>query len=361
MKTLYLTNIPAPYREKFHEIIYNKLSKKYLVVYCANIEPNRKWKFKKGKYKKINLNIKQLIFKNRYIYFNLNIITLLRKVNPGVIVLNGLSPVMIIAFIWAKLKGAKVIASTDANVFTENRVELDPLQILLRKLIYPNCDAFVGASTKTKLLYKKYKSNIKNKFFETYYSYPIKKNKLVSINKRQFDIILCGQFIKRKKFFFALEIISNLHKVKNKLKVKIIGDGPLKKLIIQKIKKIGVAYEYKGFVQPKNIIKEFSNAKIFLFPTSSDGWGVVANESCIAGTPVITCNNAGAANELIINNLNGFVINLNVKKWTKKILYLLNNKKKLKLYSLNAINHVKKFDSKVSANNLIKAIKACEN
>ena len=77
---------------------------------------------------------------------------------------------MIIAFIWAKLKGAKVIASTDANVFTK-QTKLDPLQKLLRKLIYPNCDAFVGASTKKKLLYKKYKSNTKNKFFETYYSY----------------------------------------------------------------------------------------------------------------------------------------------------------------------------------------------
>ena len=31
--------IPAPYREKFHEIIDDKLNKKeYLVVYCANIE-----------------------------------------------------------------------------------------------------------------------------------------------------------------------------------------------------------------------------------------------------------------------------------------------------------------------------------
>ena len=34
----------------------------------------------------------------------------------------------------------------------------------------------------------------------------------------------------------------------------------------------------------------------------------------------MTCNNAIAANELIVNNLNGFVINLNVKKWTKDII-----------------------------------------
>ena len=118
---------------------------------------------------------------------------------------------------------------------------------------------------------------------------------------------------KKKKIFFCIRNYLKSSQVKNKLKIKIIGNGPLKKLIIQKIKKIGVAYEYKGFVQPDSIIKEFSNAKIFLFPTSSDGWGVVANESCMAGTPVITCNNAGAANELIINNFNGFVINLNVK------------------------------------------------
>ena len=55
MKTIYLTNIPSPYTENRHELVYKKLSKNYLVIYCAKIEPNRKWSFKKGKYKRLFL------------------------------------------------------------------------------------------------------------------------------------------------------------------------------------------------------------------------------------------------------------------------------------------------------------------
>ena len=56
MNVVYLTNIPAPYREDFHELLFKRLSKKYSVIYCLKKEPNRKWSFKKGKYKKYFLN-----------------------------------------------------------------------------------------------------------------------------------------------------------------------------------------------------------------------------------------------------------------------------------------------------------------
>jgi glycosyltransferase involved in cell wall biosynthesis len=357
MNTVYLTNIPSPYRESFHELMSNKLDKRYSVIYCSKIEPNRKWKFQLGNYKKIFLNIKPLNFQKRYIYFDFKIIITLNKIKPEVLILNGLTPVMILAFIWAKIFNCKVIASTDGSILTEKKQGLNFLQILIRKVIYPNCDAYVGASNKTNSLFKSYNSKTNKKFFTSYYSYltPTKKN-IVPIQNRKYDIILCGQFIERKKFDFSLKVIEKLFYKNKNLKIKIVGSGPLKNRIISKIKKIGVNYCYRGFVNSNKIIKEFSSAKLFFFPTSSDGWGVVANESCLAGTPVITCNKAGAANELILNNINGFVINLNTNLWFEKISRLLRNRSKLNLFSQNAYKRVKKFDSDTSTNNTIKAI-----
>jgi glycosyltransferase involved in cell wall biosynthesis len=359
MNVVYLTNIPAPYREDFHELLFKRLSKKYSVIYCLKKEPNRKWSFKKGKYKKYFLNSNLLNINNRYVYYDIGIINILNKINPKIIILNGLSIVMIFAFLWAKFTNCKVIASTDANILTEKEQKLNILQKLIRKIIYPKCDAYLGASKKTENLYKLYGSNTKKKFFTSYYSYlktPIKN--IVTINNRKFDIILCGQFIKRKKFKFAINVIHKIHHKKKGLKIKIIGDGPLKEEILSQIRNIGVNFKYINYVKPDKIIEEFSSAKLFLFPTSSDGWGVVATEACLAGTPVITCDNAGVANELIVNNYNGHVLDLNINLWSNKISALLKNRPKLKSFSSNAYEIVKKFDTNISVKNVLNAVKA---
>ena len=85
---------------------------------------------------------------------------------------------------------------------------------------------------------------------------------------------------------------------------------------------------------------------------------MVANEACLAKTTVITCKNAGCANELIINNYNGYVLDLNIKLWSDKLIYLLNNKEILKKFSNNSFELVKKFNSNFSSDQIIKAIKS---
>ena len=320
MKTIYLTNIPAPYRENCHELVYKKLNKNYLVIYCAKIEPNRKWSFKKGNYKKLFLKDTVINFGNRNIYFGFKIINVLNKEKPNVLVLNGLAPVMIFAFIWAKYSNCKVIASTDSNILTEKSQGLNVIQKIIRILMYPRFDAYIGASKRTLKLFESYGAKAKNKFFVSHYAYPTDKLKNKGLrnglnHKRPYDIILCGQFIKRKLYDFSIDVIEKILIEKKNLKVKIVGYGPLKDRIITRLNKSGVAYKYGGFVNPSKLNKEYSSAKLFLFPTEYDGWGIVANEACMAGTPVITCGNAAAANELIINKFNGLVLKLSAKLW----------------------------------------------
>ena len=152
---------------------------------------------------------------------------------------------------------------------------------------------------------------------------------------------MCGRFVESKLYDFAIKVLNNVNKIK-KIKVKIIGYGPLKNKILNQLKSKKINYYYKESVDPDKIIKEFSECKVFLFPTKYDAWGVVANEACLAKTTVITCKNAGCANELIINNYNGYVLDLNIKLWSDKLIYLLNNKEILKKFSNNSFELVKK-------------------
>ena len=60
IKTVLVTNIPAPYREKLHELIAERFQHNYTVIYCAEKEADRTWKFNLGNYKKIGTTNKNI-------------------------------------------------------------------------------------------------------------------------------------------------------------------------------------------------------------------------------------------------------------------------------------------------------------
>jgi len=351
-KIAYITNIPVHYKEKIHEKLNIKLNKNYFVIYCNKIEPNRTWKIKLGNYNKIFLNSIPINLGKSFTYLNFTILKKLNKLKPDILIINGNSLPMILGFFWAKMFKKKVISTSDTNILVENKNKLNIFQIFLRKLIYSRFDGYICTSKKTISLYKKY--GAKKNFFVSPLAVDLKK---IQYTKKIYDIILCGRFVESKLYDFAIKVLNNVNKIK-KIKVKIIGYGPLKNKILNQLKSKKINYYYKESVDPDKIIKEFSECKVFLFPTKYDAWGVVANEACLAKTTVITCKNAGCANELIINNYNGYVLDLNIKLWSDKLIYLLNNNKILKKFSNNSFEFVKKFNSNFSSDQIIKAIKS---
>ena len=101
-------------------------------------------------------------------------------------------------------------------------------------------------------------------------------------------------------------------------RVLLIGSGELKEDILKKLDEYGIDYDYPGFVETRNLPEYYSKAKILLFPTLNDTWGVVANEAMAAGLPVITCENAGVAHDLVIQEETGFVLPVEKEVWAEK-------------------------------------------
>jgi glycosyltransferase involved in cell wall biosynthesis len=63
---------------------------------------------------------------------------------------------------------------------------------------------------------------------------------------------------------------------------------------------------FVGYLEGKDKAYYYSMADIFVFPTHSDAWGLVANEAMMFGLPIITTEKAGCSDELIDNN--GFIV-----------------------------------------------------
>jgi glycosyltransferase involved in cell wall biosynthesis len=126
--------------------------------------------------------------------------------------------------------------------------------------------------------------------------------------------------------------------------------------MVAKLEEYGIQYEYPGFIQPHNLPAYYQKAKVFLFPTLQDPWGIVANEACAAGLPVITCENAGVAGDLIIDEKNGFVLPLDVDIWAEKACALLKDDSLYQQLSQNAISSVEAFNPRAASKGVLDAI-----
>jgi len=355
LKYVMVTNIPAPYREKVHENVSKYFWDEYLVVYADKKESNREWQFDDGNYKKIFLKKFLFEYKEKFIHINFDVWTILNKYNPQVVITCGFNPTFLMAFLWAKLKHKKHICMTDGGVGSEKRLSF--LHRLVRKVVYKYSDAFIGASDKSLDLYRCYRCD-ENKLFKSclcidndYYAKFIKK-----MEDRKYDIMFSGRFVDGKMPMFFAEICDELNKKIIDLKVLIIGDGELKSVFLDKLQEYKINFDYPGFIDQKKLPLYYADSKILLFPTKTDTWGIVANEACAVGTPVITMESAGVSGELVKHDYNGYILDLNIETWAKYSESLLKDNKLHSIFSKNSLEEVKNYSYRRAAKGIIDAI-----
>ena len=64
---------------------------------------------------------------------------------------------------------------------------------------------------------------------------------------------------------------------------------------------------FAGFSQIKELPSFYAGAGAFIHPALEEPWGLVINEAMASGLPVLSSNNVGAAETLVINGKTGFV------------------------------------------------------
>ena len=164
-----------------------------------------------------------------------------------------------------------------------------------------------------------------------------------------------GQFIDGKMPLFFAEVVHKITKSIPHLSVLILGDGPLKTDFLNKLKEYHINYTYAGFISQEKLPQYYSSSKLFLFPTKTDAWGIVANEALASGTPVLVTPYAGIVDDLVYDGYNGFVMDPNVDLWSKKSIELLNDTNLLRKLSRHAILSVENFTFENAAQGIIKA------
>lgn len=89
----------------------------------------------------------------------------------------------------------------------------------------------------------------------------------------------------------------------------ICGSGEEEPAIRELINKLGLneCVHLPGFITYQALGDWYGLASAFVHPALVEPWGLVVNEACAAGLPIICSRTVGAANELVQNGKNGLV------------------------------------------------------
>jgi glycosyltransferase involved in cell wall biosynthesis len=352
-----VTNAPAPYREKVHELASKALGGDYHVIYCQKREPNRQWGFKPGSYSRSFLRPSFLAVGERFIHANPEVWAELDELDPAVVITNGFNPTFLIAFVWCMAKKRKHISFHDGWKGSESNLTF--IHVLVRKLVYRRSAAFIAASRHGLDWFREYGCPEQALFQSPLCADNERFGKFAGVTPKQYDIAFSGQFIDRKLPQFFVEVASLLKAKKPDLRVLLMGDGPQREAVLEALKTRGISFHYAGFVAQADLPQHYASAEMLLFPTRLDPWGVVANEACAAGIPVITSPNAGVAGDLILDGYDGFVLELDAAVWCDHALRLLTDRSLLDAFSKNALTKVQEYNYAAAAEGIVAALRFC--
>jgi len=235
---------------------------------------------------------------------------------------------------------------------------LSPIHRAIRRLVYRFSQVFVGASHGSARLYADY--GIKQELF--FQSHLCANNSAFVPYlwlQRKFDFMFCGRFAPEKNPIFALDVAVGVARaLGRKVSILLVGSGPLLQEVRTYAATLAAEVEttFSGFVQQADLPRLYCSAKVFLFPSSWDPWGVVANEACAAGQAVLVTPLAGVADELVVDNENGFVLPLSLPLWVEHGSHLLRDNNLLEQFSANSRLLVQNYNYDGAAQGLVDAV-----
>lgn len=123
------------------------------------------------------------------------------------------------------------------------------------------------------------------------------------------DFILCvGRLEKQKAFHYAIQAFSMIHEQHPKIRLYIIGDGSLRDNLIKLTVNLGIQDKVRFFSFTPDIGAYYKHAKLTLLTSLYEGFPNVLVESITVGTPVIAFDCATGPSEIIVENVNGYLV-----------------------------------------------------
>ena len=343
MKIIYILSHPIQYQTP----LIRYLVKKKIDITVAYKSLHTTGKFYDKNFKKKILWDQNLI--KNYNYFKINKYNFSFLLNPKTrfVWVHGTKNFYnFLVIILASIIGKKVLIREESNKYSKNRNEIN---LFLNKIYYKFIDLFIDYYLAIGKLNKEY-----------YLSKNIKRSKIVKVPyvvnnefffnkinkiKKNINFLFVGKINSLKGIDVLYEAITKIPP-KTKVFFDIIGSGELLKIYKKKIKIKKINFvKFHGFINQKKLKKFYKKSDILIVPSKIEPWGLVVNEAMCSGNAIIASNMVGCAADLIIKNKNGYLFkSKNSDDLYAKMLYYINNKKKLQDHKKYSQKIISKYD-----------------
>ena len=153
--------------------------------------------------------------------------------------------------------------------------------------------------------------------------------KLSSLTEKR--IVSIGRLSREKGFTDLIEVFRLLHEKKPDWHLDIVGDGAERNKVVDMI------YGYRltnnvtvhGYLNRKEIDKLLSESSLYVMTSYTESFGIVLIEAMSYGIPCLAYTSAEGANDLIVNDQNGYLIeNRDPDLMVEKLIELIDDPKK---------------------------------
>ena len=138
------------------------------------------------------------------------------------------------------------------------------------------------------------------------------------------DVIFAGRLIKEKNVDTLINSIVIVKKKFPTIKCVIIGEGPEEYKLKQLAEELQIENNiiFKKFMENyDDLIGYMKSSKVFVLPSTREGFGMVVIEANACGIPVVTVNHhMNAAADLVDDGVNGFKTQLETDEMANKII-----------------------------------------
>ncbi|MBA7486603.1 Alpha-monoglucosyldiacylglycerol synthase [subsurface metagenome] len=141
------------------------------------------------------------------------------------------------------------------------------------------------------------------------------------------DVIFTGRLIREKHVDVLLRALVPVREELGDFRALIVGDGPERPALERLARDLGLsgAVTFTGFLPDyESVIAAMKASRVFVLPSTREGFGIAALEAMACGLPVVTTDHPGnAAGDLVQEGVNGYRSGLSAGEMGEKILAAL--------------------------------------
>lgn len=357
IRCVLLTNVPVPYRLPAWDLMALSPEVELIVVYCAPAHIDASQDGRSVGYKVHFLTGQYKIYDTRFSHSDFSVLKLLSQVKPDVVITAGYVPTFLYAFMWSCVHRVKHVVMTDGTL--ESEAGLSRLHRLVRRVVFSQTSSFIAACERGRALFESYGVASDRIHIAPLCTHNERFTPTGHI-ARTYDLLFCARFMESKNPLFAIDVAKGVAlKLGRRVSLRFVGQGAMQDQMMAYAKGLTehVDVSFAGYLSQAELPLEYAAARVFVFPTSMDAWGVVLNEACAAGLPCVSSPHTGAAGELIVDGVNGYVCRLDRDLWVTRCVNLLKDDALWSDFSQASLRLVRRFTFEQAAEGVVTAVR----